>query len=332
VKVLVATRNLAVFDALQGLSGLEYDQALFTGEIYDALQDVQLVIVDFDDLVEHPYSVGMLRGILADSDRPFVSSDEFLADPGHWLEEARRVGGVGTELPDKRTVAFVSYSGGVGKTVLAMDTAVHFARRTREKKGKPLPVLLLEFTYGESSLQALVGANIPPLFELATQPDVNPAVWNEVKLVPMDYDNSRDLSIQLLGKYLKDLMRDHVLTVIDSQWPHALIGAVRDEIDQWFVVASPRPDAVENARKLAAELGTKATVVVNMKSGVGDSLALYGIERAVDLPKINQADRFEGKLGRQLLEAAFGPQVWRQYEKESFLNRLFGRRAERKAA
>ena len=312
MKILVATKDLAVFDALQGLTGLEYDSALFTGQIYEALPGAGLVIVDFDDLVEHPYTVGMLRGILSDSDVPFVSSEEFLAEPESWLAEARRLGGETTALPTKRTIAFVSYSGGVGKTVLAMDTAAHFARRTK------LPVVLLEFTYGESAVSALVGSNVPALFELATQPDVDALVWNGVTLVPMDYDNSRDLSIQLLGKYLKDIMREHVLTVIDAHWPHALIGAVRDEIDRWYVVATPRPDAVENATKLAAELGPKASVLLNQKGGMVDSLALSGIERAVELPVIKEADRWNGELGKRVLYHTYGHGTWGQYEPQGF--------------
>jgi len=308
VKVLVATRDLAVFDALQGLTGLELQEALFTGQIYEALPGAQLIVVDFDDLVEHPYSVGMLRGLLAESDVPFVSSEEFLAEPDAWLMEARRAGGEATDLPTKRTVSFVSYSGGVGKTVLTMDTAVHFARRTK------LPVCLLEFTYGESAVSALVGTNVPALFELATQPDVEPLVWNGVTLVPMDYDNSRDLSIQLLGKYLKDIIREHVLTVIDAHWPHALIGAVRDEIDRWYVVATPRPDAVENAAKLSAELGPKASIVLNQKGGVVDSLALSGIDRAVELPVVKEADRWGGSLGKRILRHTYGEATWGGYE------------------
>lgn len=314
MKILVATKDLAVFDALQGLTGLEYESALFTGQIYDSLPGAQLIIVDFDDLVEHPYSVGMLRAIISDSDVPFASSEEFLADPESCLTEARRMGGGTTELPTKRTVAFVSYSGGVGKTVLAMDTAVHFARRTK------LPVLLLEFTYGESAVSALVGSHVPALFELATQPDVDPLVWNGVTLVPMDYDNSRDLSIQLLGKYLKDIMREHVLTVIDAHWPHALIGAVRDEIDRWYVVATPRPDAVENAQKLASELGPKASVVLNQKGGMVDTLALSGIERAVELPVVKEADRWKGALGKKVLLHAYGQGTWGQYEPAGFFD------------
>lgn len=308
MKVLVATKELAVFDSLQGLSGLDTEEALFTGQIYDSLPGAQLIIVDFDDLVEHPYSVGMLRGILSDSDVPFVSSEEFLAEPESWLKEARRLGGEATELPTKRTAAFVSYSGGVGKTVLAMDTAVHFARRAE------LPVALLEFSYGESAVGALVGQTIPALFELATQPDVEPTVWNGVTLVPMDYDNSRDLSIQLLGKYLKDIMREHVLTVIDAHWPHALIGAVRDEIDKWYVVSTPRPDAVENAEKLTAELGPKAAVILNQKGGMVDSFAMSGIDRAVELPSVKEADRWGGSLGKKVLLHVYGEGTWGAYE------------------
>jgi hypothetical protein len=253
----------------------------------------------------------MLRGILSDSEVPFVSSEEFLAEPDSWLSEARRLGGDASDLPTKRTISFVSYSGGVGKTVLALDTAAHFARRAK------LPVCLLEFTYGESAVSALVGSNPPALFELATQPDVEATVWNGVTLVPMDYDNARDLSIQLLGKYLKDIMREHVLTVIDAHWPHALIGAVRDEIDRWYVVATPRPDAVENAQKLAAELGPKASVLLNQKGGMVDSLALSGIERAVELPVVKEPDRWEGNLGKKVLMHTYGENTWAAYEPSS---------------
>ena len=308
MKVLVATKDLAVFEALQGIDGLEYDEALFTGQIYDAMPGAQLIVVDYDDLVEHPYSIGMLRGILSDSDVPFVSSEEFLSEPDSWLNEARRLGGEATDLPTKRTVAFVSYSGGVGKSVLALDTAAHFARRAK------LPVCVLEFTYGESAIGSLIGADVPALFELATQPDVEPHVWNDVTLVPMDYDNSRDLSIQLLGKYLKDLMREHVLTVIDARWPHALIGSVRDEIDKWYVVCTPRPDAVENAEKLSAELGPKAEILVNKKGGVVDSLALSGIERALELPEVREPDRWGGELGKRVLLHTYGKGTWGKYE------------------
>jgi hypothetical protein len=298
VKVLVATPDLAVFDAFEGVDGVEYKEALFTGGLYDELAGAQLVIVDFDKLVPHPYSTEMVRDLLKNSDVPYATSDEFLAEPDRWIMEARRVRGEITGLPSKRTVGFTSYSGGTGKTVLSIDTARHFARRTR------LPVLLTEFSYGESAITALIGDDVPHLFDLATQPDAEPASWGGVTVVPMDYENCRDLSSQLIGKYLRERMAEHVLTVIDAQYPHALLSAIEDEIDQW----------------LKDELGRRADVVLNQK-GTLDSIALSGMERALDLPDVGQADRFEGKLGKSILAETYGERNWRQYE-PNFIARI----------
>ncbi len=307
MKVLVATPDLAIFDAFQGVEGVEYEEALFTGGLYDELPGAQLVIVDFEQLVPHPYSVEMVRDLLENAEVPWVTSDEFLHEPDRWIMEARRVRGEITGLPSKRSVAFVSYSGGTGKTVLSIDTALHFARRTK------LPVLLTDFAYGESGLAALIGKRVPHLFDLATQPDTQPETWKGVTVVPMDYENCRDLSVQLIGKYLKELLAQHVLTVVDVQYPHALLSGIEEEIDQWYVVATPRPDAVENARKLKGELGRRASIVLNQKGSL-DSIALSGIERSLDLPDVGQADRFEGKLGKAMLFDVYGEKNWRQYE------------------
>lgn len=314
MKVLVATPELAVFDAFQGIDGIEYKEELFTGGLYQELPGVQLVIVDFDKLVPHPYSIEMIQELLENSEVPYVSSREFLAEPERWILEARRVRGEITGLPAKRIVAFASYSGGTGKTVICIDTALHFARRTK------LPVLLTEFTYGESALAAFSGQEVPHLFDLTTQPNTAPAVWKGVTLIPMDYEHCRDLAMQLIGRYLKEQMARHVLTVIDVHYPHALLGAIRDEIDQWYIVATPRPDAVENAQKLKEELGRRAEIILNRK-GTLDSIALGGIERALDLPDVGQADRFEGKLGKQVLSHIYGKNNWRRYE-PSFAARI----------
>lgn len=322
MKVVVATRSLDVFDALQavGINGTGSHTALFTGQVYDALPGANLVIIDFDDLVPHPYTTDMLRGLLTESHVTFVSSADFLARPEHWIGEARRAGGLETALPKKRTIAFVSYSGGTGKTTLAIDTALYFARRTK------LPVLLTEFAYGESSIAPLTDPNAPQLFDLVTQSDVFPTKWKGITLAPMDYENCRDLSLQLITRWLREQMDSHVLTVIDGHWPHALLGSVgsiKDEIDEWFVLAAPRPDAVENALKLREELGTrKARLVLNLKSGALDSLTLNGVQRDFDLPRIKQPDRYEGKLGRTILAQTYGRETWRKYEPKTLLASL----------
>jgi hypothetical protein len=173
---------------------------------------------------------------------------------------------------------------------------------------------------------------MPHLFDLATQLDVKATLWKGVTLVPMDYEHCQDLPVGQLARYFKDQMGKHVLMVVDSQWRHGLIGAVEGKIDQWFVVATPRADAVANARKLRNELGSKASIIVNQKS-TADSLALTGLERALDLPRIQEPDRFEGQLGREILALTYGKENWRRYEPQGFVANLgrrlgFGRRGD----
>lgn len=318
MRVLTATKSLEVFSILEDMEDVEQEQALFTGRIYDALADVELVIVDFEDVVEHPYDAEMVRRVFAENDVLFASSEEFLGQPEHWIERAQRVGGHLTRLPDKRAIAFVSYSGGTGKSTLALDTALHFARRTR------MPVMIAEFTYGVSALAAMTGLEMPHLFDLATQLDVEAARWKGVTLAPMDYENCQDLSIQQIGRYLKQQMNSHVLTIVDSLWPHGLLPAVDRHVDDWFAVATPRVDAVENAKKLRHELDTgRSSIIINRKGGVVDSFALSEVDAALELPEIRQPDRFEGKLGKPVLSLTYGSKTWRKYEK-GFIDRLRG--------
>lgn len=320
--VLVATKSVEVIDALKDQKGVNVLKALFTDQVYEAVGKAALVIIDFDDLVEHPYNIQMLSELLANGAAEkklvYTSSEEFLARPDFWLEDAREVAGEIEELPRKRTIAFVSYSGGTGKTVLALDTAVHFARRTK------MPVTLVEFTYGVSAVATLTGQEGPYLYDLSTQIDVEPTSWRGVDLAPMDYENCRDLPPDQLSKYFEKRLAGYVLTVIDSLWPHGLLTAIQREVDHWYVVATPRLDAVENARKLREELGSeKASIIVN-QAGRMDSLALTGVERVLNLSRISQVERFEGQLGREVLAQTYGPKNWERFEpRRRFL--FFGR-------
>ena len=322
MRVLIATKVLAVFDVLKDIKDVELEEALFSGQIYEDLAGSQLAIIDFEDVVPHPYSLDMLKQVLVETGVLFVSSQEFLAQPDRWLAEARAAKGELTALPEQKAVAFVSYSGGTGKTILALDTAVHFARRTK------MPVLLAEFTYGESALPSMTGQDMPRrLFDLATQLDVEAPKYKGVTLVPMDYEYCRDLPVRQLAQYFEEQMEKHILMVVDSRWPHGLISAVQDEIDEWFVVATPRIDTVENARRLHHELEKlerKASIIINQKS-TADSLVLAGFEGALDLPRVRQPDRLEGQLGREILSLIYGKKNWRKYEPKGFFANL-GRR------
>ena len=316
LKVVVATKAAEVFDALEDKA--DYVMALYTQRVYKALsKDTRLVIIDFDDLVPHPdTSVEMLRNVLVESGALVVTSEEFLAQPGVILKAAE--GKKGRDPLEKLCIAFTSYSGGTGKTTLALDTALHFARRTKQ------PVMLMEFTYGVSALDISTGQEMPHLFELTTQLDIEPTRWKGVSLVPMDYENCQDLSMGFINNYVKKQMANHVLTVIDSQWPHGLIGAVKNEVDQWLVVATPRLGAVENAEKLRGELNPNAFVIINQNGGLSDSLALAGRKRTLTLPRVKRPDQFDGELGKKVLGWLYG-KTWKQQYEKSFWNKLRAR-------
>jgi hypothetical protein len=223
-----------------------------------------------------------------------------------------------TAAPSHQSESFVSYSGGTGKTTLALDTALRFARAIQ--KATERPALLIEFTFGVSALAALTGLQMPSLFDLVTA-DVNelePARYNGVTLIPMEYETARDLSLDLVREFLKKQTSDHILTIIDAQWPHGLLPAIQDSVDRWLIVATPRVDAVANAEKLRAELKERAYIVLNQRSGLVDNLALSGFQKDLELPRVARPEAFEGKqLGETLLQWLYGKQAWAKYSQPS---------------
>jgi hypothetical protein len=323
MKVLVATASMEAISHLQGQKGLSIQPVLYADQVAEALaakEAPQLVILDWGDVVLDSYPVQQIKERLLQLQQTgtvCLSSQEFLAQPERYLKALREgAKDADASLPlGRQCLAFVSYSGGTGKTTLALDTALHFARRIKR------PVLLVEFTYGNSALTALTGRKLPSLYELATQLVAAPANWRGVSLIPMDYANCQDLSVQLFGQYLKMQMAAHDLTVVDSTWPHGLLSAIADEVDRWLVVTTRRSDALANARRLKAELGDKATVILNRRERA-NGLDLAGLGKPWELPQVGHANRLEGELGQRILVQVYGVANWREYEPSNLLATL----------
>lgn len=317
MKVLVATKEHLVFDTLNNAAeDLELTAALDTGRIYRAIPELQLAIIDYPALVAHPFSVECVRELLSKAPLQQCTAVEFLASPDTYLDASdsrRRT----YQLPEKRTIAFVSYSGGTGKTSLALDTALHFAARTRARL--QLPAAVLEFVYGSSALGALIHARQPALHELISQPEIDPYSFHDVTLYPMDYESTRSLPVERVKRYLGQQIAHHILTVIDAIWPHGLVSAIGEEVDRWIVLTTPRVDAVENAVRLREELSLtygedKVILAVNQMGGIGASLALMGIRRQLEIPRIQQAEVFfGGRIGKEILAYLYGS-LWQDYE------------------
>jgi hypothetical protein len=329
MKVLVATKERQVFDILNAFPDLEPTAALDTRRIYEAIPDTQLAIVDYDDLIEQPFSREFARKLLGMAPLQQCSSAEFIASPDTYLKAnvpALRP----YTLPPKRTLVFTSYSGGTGKTSLALDTALHFVAQT--KRRLQLPAAVMEFTYGSSALAALVGDMHPPLYDLISQPEAEPPQFRGVTLYPMDYDRVRSLAAEQVERYCRQQIAHHVLTIIDTVFPQMYVTALGNIVDLWVVLTTPRVDAVENARKLyhdlALEYGEdKVLVAVNQMGGLGSSLALMGSRRDLEIPRIQQGEVFfEGRLGREILKRVYNS-VWQDYESAGRRLGLFRRRS-----
>ena len=325
-EIFVATRNLDVFEVLSQ-RGLPYQAGLFTDEIIAALESVRVVIIDESDVVPLKYNVAAIKGMLAQQHIASCSSEQFLQDPDEYLRELDSPREKGPAIPPKRTIGFTSYSGGTGKTTLALDTAIRFAQAT--KRNLQSPALVVEFSYGASAISVLTGVKLPPLFDLVTEPeDHEMAAFQGVTLVGMDYDSARDLSVDMLGGFLDQQIARHTLTVLDVHWPHGLVPSIERLIDRWVVLATPRLDAVDNAEKLCQELGAKAALAINQDSGLANRLALSKVDAALRLPRISHADSFAGnKLGEAVLRWLYGDRAWsRRYShSRRGLRALFGR-------
>ena len=307
--VVVATRHDEALAALAELGQakdtgitLEQREAFTTGGVYDALPGAHLAVVDLPGLVE---TGGVGRGQLATTlvrqgVVPHADGEQFAADPETWLETARAALGVPAALPP-RTAAFVGLSGGVGKTTLALDTAVHF----RDKLN--LPAAVVELSFGPGGQAALLGhPEWPHLYEIVTQ-GAPPPTWRGVTLVPMTWDTARLLSPEQVSGRFQEVARRHILTLVEGHAAHPFWPALRPLCQAIYVVSDGRLDALAGAVYLAdlerQHDGHGSVQLVLNRAG---ALARLGrLEPAVSLPAVGRPDRFEGKLGRRMMPALY---------------------------
>jgi hypothetical protein len=333
-KVLVASQSEAVYEILRARRDVSFEIALYTGTIEALLPQVQLAIIDYEDIVAYPLSEAEVRQALFAARVRECSSKDFIADPDHYLKglTTREPFGGMFELPDNYCIAFVSYSGGTGRTTIALDTAFHYAavmKAYREKHKGEIAIesraareneaMVIEMVYGVSSLVSMTGLDMPTLYQLATRPDVTPHSYRGVTLIPMDYENVRMLSVELLQGYLQRRMKAHSLTVVDCLWPHGLTSALEDQVNLWVVVASTRPDTIRNASKLYDELRERfpesyVSLLLNQAPNTSVDKEFGDLNWDIKLTQVARADDYRGQLGHIVLSRVFAP-VWEDYDK-----------------
>jgi len=312
LNVLAATLDP---DALAALGKLQAQvvrsEAFTTGGVYAQIAGQNLIVADLDRLPQTDgVSAAALRQALDGSGVAWCGSREFAAAPADWEQRALAAIGAISSLPPK-AVAFVSFSGGVGKTSCALDLARYVATELK------LPAAMVELTHGVSAVRILLGLSgsapeLPHLYQIVTQAAA-PGVWQGVTVLPMEYEPARLLlgRVDEIVALLTRLKNEHILTVFDCEpdhefWPH--IAPLADEV---YGLASPRPDAFANATQALQNLDgylhgghTPRTGLIVNQMRLADRVALAGAERLLDIPYIDNL-RLNGALARRLLPLVY---------------------------
>ncbi len=266
--------DTAVLQALSQNTNLIVREAFTTRGVLQNLSGVQLVILG--DLISlEDVSSEVLQSTLDQSGIPVVSQAEFIHDPADWLGRARLSSAKKVTFLPARQINLVNWSGGVGKTTLAMAISKRFVQRTG------LPAALLELSMGGSALHARIRHDLPEFFNIATQKE-EPALWYGVSLYPMD---GRTIDVlcpkgvlhegedpEGVSKVLSEIRRKHTLLVVDSFPGHPLFGELSKPMPGLvnLVVTSPRDDSMLQARRLMSEVSEPSHLVMNMTKSLAD--------------------------------------------------------------
>jgi hypothetical protein len=267
--VLVATSspNPAILDVLARFGDIRVREAFTTRGVLQELPGVNLVILD-SVLATPDTSREILERTLEMSGIPVVSATAFLAETEEWLGRARLTSARKITFLPPRQVNLVNWSGGVGKTTLAMTICRRFVARTG------LPVALLELSMGGSALHARISRDLPEFFAIATHKE-EAALWYGVSLYPMD---GRTIEVlwsenpEGVRQVLADIRHRHTLFVVDCFPGHPLFSELSGPAAGLvnLVVTSPRDDALLQAHRLMREMPEPAYLVLNMAKNLAD--------------------------------------------------------------
>lgn len=302
LKVVVASDAPGIIELLNSQKiKVEIAEARTTFGLYSALTGSSLVIVDEENLIPSmEYPIDFIRNALDTSGIPHCRGEEFLQNPQEWLQKALIFSGFIHALPPI-TIALTSLSGGVGKTTLALHTALYASSKLR------IPVLLTELVLGESAFNSLLNNNFPDVYAVFKEKK-EMAKWNGISILPMNFEPfTLIIGDPSLPSLYTELFSHHSLSIIDAPAFHPFFFSLAEKIDFFVVLADPRRDSISNASFLLRKLqkfGGKKALVIN-KVGVKEKMALLGLERDKDIPFKDNAERFDGSLGNHIIDVIY---------------------------
>jgi hypothetical protein len=267
--VLIGTQTpeTQVIELLNKEPNVQVREAFTSKGVLQNLSGVQLVILG-ELLPVSGVSHEILQSSLDRSGIPVVSQPDFILNPREWLGRAHLAAAKEIAFLPARQINLINWSGGVGKTTLAMAICKRFVQNTG------LPAALLELSMGGSALHARVSPDLPEFFAIATHKE-KPALWQGVSLYPMD---GRSIEVlwgedpEGLRKLLAEIRHNHTLFVVDCFPGHPLFPELTQSRPGLFnlVVTSPRDDAILQARRVLKEIPEPGHLILNMAKSMAD--------------------------------------------------------------
>jgi hypothetical protein len=299
--VVLATRHTHAPPALEEAAAhledvnLERREALSVEGAYQELQGAHLAIVDLSDLAGAEADRERLESALHSPNLLHMDGQTLVMDPVAALEQAVAQAGLGSMLPP-RSVAFTAWAGGVGKTTLALASALAFHRETG------LPTAVIELAPGPSALQAVTGVEGATLYQVVTQGGVYPT-WEGLTLGLMDGSTAELLAPDQIVAHWQQVHAEHIYVAYDAGAWHPLMEYVNAE--RIYVLADDRPDAQVEAVKLAQDLRSQVEGQVALglnRAGLAGRVSLPE-KPAFSLKKVRNP--LNGKVGQQVLQSVY---------------------------
>ena len=300
--VLLATRQpiQSLLNTFARYPSLALRESFTTQGTLQSLVGVNLVVLG--EVIAVPgLSNEVLTRTLETSGIPVVSIESFLEQPEEWLARARLASARQVNILPSRQINLVNWSGGVGKTTLAMAICKRFVERTS------LPAALLELSMGGCALHARVSADAPEFFTIATQA-APPYRWRGVSIYPMDGRTAEVMwseEPERVLNILAEIRKQNTLLVVDAFPGHPVFAdlAMPQPGRFNFVVTSPRDDALLQAKRLYTEIPDTKHLVLNMSCTLADRT---GVQADVILPfRENWATNLDNHLADPLLEIIY---------------------------
>lgn len=285
-------------------------EAVSTTGLYHQISGAHLVIADLEGpeaIVEDTVSIDTLRQLLVQQGVCMASTGQFLLEPEAWVKRARSRRGE-LQVMEPTAIAWLSASGGVGKTSLAIAMARVFAHKTR------LPTAIIEFTHAVSAFQQRLDPGLPTLHPVVTGSE-SPGKVGALTAVAMDPELDLHVLPEEFDAWFQHFRRDHVLTVCDVALPQPLFETLVRRLDRVIVVADPRPEAAASARRLVDRIrsqsgaSTEVHAVLN-RSRPGDRLAYRELNPSLTVPYSERVEQSVDVLARPVLRWLFPQSRW----------------------